>query len=158
MEPQPTQEVIVKCHRYYTKLKSYPTYQKRVTILSTYEKTTSNETIALVEYQGIYKNQKTTTWNNTKTEEPYIRTDPEILREATITTSKHQMPIKTSHQMLLNNSVSAPNAKKWRKSIQGVEKGPKQFQSQQHRGRGAIHHLYVPNRREQHPGSDSEPL
>lgn len=54
LEQQPTQEVIVKCHRYYTKLKSYPTYQKRVTILSTYENTTSNETIALVEYQGIF--------------------------------------------------------------------------------------------------------
>ena len=119
LEPQPTQEVIVKCHRYYTKLKSDPTYQKRVTILSTYENTTSNETIALVEYQGIYKNQKTTTWNNTKTEEPYIRTDPEILREATITTSKHQMPIKTSHQMLLNNTVSASNAQKMEEMYTG---------------------------------------
>ena len=34
------------------------------------------------------------------------------------------------------------------KSLQGVEKGPKQFQSQLHRGRGAIHHLYVPKRRD----------
>ena len=44
----------------------------------------------------------------------------------------------------------------WGQSIQGVEKGPKQLQSQQHRGRGAIHHLYMPKRREQHPGIDCE--
>ena len=118
LEPQPTPEVIVKCHRYYTKLKSDPTYQKRVTIFSTYENSTSNETIALVEYQGIYKNQKPPHGNNAKTEEPYIRTDPEILREAaTITKTKHQMPIKTSHQMLLNNSVNAPSAKQIRDKV-----------------------------------------
>ena len=114
LEPQPSEDTIVKCHRYYTKLKRDPKYTKRVTVLRKLPTThLSKKSIALVEYQGEFGNHRTPHGNNTKIGEPYIRTDPQILREAatTITKTNHQMPIKTSNQMMLEDSINAPNAK-----------------------------------------------
>ena len=42
----------------------------------------------------------------------------QILREAaTITKTNHQMPIKTSHQMMLEDSINAPNAQQIRDKV-----------------------------------------
>lgn len=119
LEPQPAEDTIVKCHRYYTKLKSDNGYSKRVTIFTKLPpQIQAKQNIAIVEYQGIFQHPKTPHGNNKKTSEPYIRTDPQILREAaTITTTNHQMPLKTSHQMLLDDSVNAPNAKQIRDKV-----------------------------------------
>ena len=113
LEPQPHEDTIVKCHRYYARLKIDPEYQKRVTVFTRLPTPFhSKENIALVEYQGIFKNQKTPHGNNTRTNEAYYRTDPQILRTAAaITKTQHQMPIKTSNQMMMDDSLNAPNAK-----------------------------------------------
>jgi hypothetical protein len=64
----------------------------------------------------LWSIKKTKHW--TKTTEPYLRTDPQILREAaTITITIHQMPIKTSHQMMPDDSINAPNAKQIRDKV-----------------------------------------
>lgn len=48
--------------------------------------------------------------NNKATGEPYIRTDPVILRDAAkITRDTKRLPIKISHQMMLNDFMAAPN-------------------------------------------------
>ena len=118
-EPRPSEDTIVKCHRYYTKLKSDPKYTKCVTVFKKLPTPhLSKKSTAYVDYQGEFENHRTPHGNNAKTGEPYIRTDPQILREAaTITKTNHQMPIKTSHQMMLEDSINAPNAKQIRDKV-----------------------------------------
>lgn len=116
IEPQPTEAAILRCHRYYAKLKANDNYRKRVTIFTKLSlEHEDKQKIALVEYQGERNSERMQHGNNKSTEESYIRTDPSILRDAAmITKDTHQMPIKISHQMRLNDSMAAPNAKQIR--------------------------------------------
>lgn len=119
IEPQPTEDDIIKSHRYYAKSKVNETYRKRVTIFTKLPKEhAEKQTTALVEYQGELNIERKPHGNNKTTNEPYMRTDPGILREAAkITKQNQQMPIKTCHQMMLDDSMNAPNAKQIRDKV-----------------------------------------
>lgn len=71
-----------------------------------------------MEYQGEQNIERTPHGNNKTTDEHYMRTDPGILRKAAkITQQNQQLPIKTCHQMMLDNSMNAPNAKQIRNKV-----------------------------------------
>ena len=68
-----------------------------------------------MEYQGLCKFKKIPHGNSTRTSVPYVRTDPALVKKAArITKDKHQKPLKTSHQMLLDDSINATNTKQIR--------------------------------------------
>ena len=70
--------------------------------------------------------------HDNSTSVPYVRADPALLKEAArITKEKHQKPLKTI-QMMLDDSINAPNAKQSRYKVYRDTKKPTQ-----HRGRGA---------------------
>ena len=119
LEPQPNEDNVVKCHRSYSKLKTDEEYKRRVTVFTKLPpRHKDKENMAIVEYQGSCKFEKIPHGNSTRTSVPYVRTDPAILKEAArITKEKHQKPLKTSHQMMLDDSINAPNAKQIRDKV-----------------------------------------
>lgn len=80
--PQPTQ--ILSIHRYYAALKGDPKFKKKVTtVRAAPDHLSSLLTLAVVEYQGSTKpTHSKLPHGNSQTNEPYTRTDPEILRRA----------------------------------------------------------------------------
>ncbi|XP_052699373.1 uncharacterized protein LOC128176881 [Crassostrea angulata] len=117
--PQPADDSVVKCHRYYSKLKSSDQFKRRVTIFTKLPSSNKDkQDIAVVEYQGSWESPKLPHGNCTKASVPYRRTDPAILREAAhITKQHHQMPMTTCQQMMQNDSINAPRAKQIRDKV-----------------------------------------
>lgn len=117
--PQPAEDSVVKCHRYYAKLKSSDQFKRRVTIFTKLPSSSKDkQDIAVVEFQGSWESPKLPHENCTKASVPYRRTDPAILREAAhITKQRRQMPMTTCQQMMHNDSVNAPRGKQIRGKV-----------------------------------------
>ena len=98
-------------------------YKRRVTVFTKKSNHKDKENIANAEYQGLCKFKKIPHDNSTSV--PYVPTDPALLKEAArITIEKHQKLLKTSHQMMLNDSINVPNAKQSRDKVYRDTKKP----------------------------------
>lgn len=99
IHPQPTEQNLVKIHRYYTKQKGNHTFKKRVT---TFEKLPSKfeskTNFAFIEYCGQQEKISRPHGNSQDKDEHYTRTDPLILHQANQLT-KDKKPTEIMNMM-----------------------------------------------------------
>ena len=100
MVPQPTTVLVL--NRYYTKLKSFPGYRRRVSWLDDV-----HTPLVVVEYVGKYPKTVPSHGNAKHQHDEYRRTDPIVLEKIS-GLSKHQRPRQVYKTLIENDSLNGP--------------------------------------------------
>ncbi|XP_070207400.1 uncharacterized protein [Littorina saxatilis] len=113
LNPQPNPEDVITGHFVYSKLRSDPSFKKRVTTFSGHSSTFCKP-VAVVEYCGIHPGHNQPHGNRKHHGNPYCRTQHTVLSEAA-KRAKNQPPRHVYMDMNKENSFDAPsNAKQIR--------------------------------------------